>query len=135
MFVSIKQSLSSDWNLNRTYSGPDDEDPARVERAAAAGEPGAVQVTPPTAVSSLQTAPCRYPWHASCSVDWQFGEPCPAVRDKILQQIAAWQVGLGLGIVYHCFLLKSLLCRVTVCAPGPAPRVPGCRVARTACTS
>lgn len=84
-------------------------------------------------MSSLQTAPCRYPWHASCSVDWQFGEPCPAVRDKILQQIAAWQVVFfschlkisTTGIVYHCFLLKFLF---TVqgdgLCPGTSPACP-----------
>ncbi|XP_074659170.1 uncharacterized protein LOC141911948 [Tubulanus polymorphus] len=32
-----------------------------------------------------------YPLHASCKIDWTFGEDCKIIRDKILNQISVWK--------------------------------------------
>ena len=34
----------------------------------------------------------RYPWHASCKIEWQFPQPCSTVRSQIVRQINAWEV-------------------------------------------
>merc|ERR1712061_68130 len=33
----------------------------------------------------------KYPWHASCKIDWQFPGSCSAVRAQIVGQMNAWQ--------------------------------------------
>jgi len=33
----------------------------------------------------------RYPWHASCKIEWQFSENCNDVRNRIIRQIDNWQ--------------------------------------------
>jgi len=33
----------------------------------------------------------KYPWHASCNIQWQFSEACSTVRTRIINQINAWQ--------------------------------------------
>ena len=34
----------------------------------------------------------RYPWHASCKIEWQFPQSCSTVRGQIVGQINAWEV-------------------------------------------
>jgi hypothetical protein len=37
----------------------------------------------------------RYPWHASCSIQWTFSSGCPTVQARLVAQLAAWE-GPGL---------------------------------------
>merc|ERR1712110_316953 len=33
----------------------------------------------------------KYPWHASCKIEWQFPQSCSTVRGQIVGQINAWE--------------------------------------------
>ena len=64
----------------------------------------------------------RYPWHASCKIDWQFPGSCSAVRAQIVGQMNAWQVSE--------VSLRPLLCQShhpgqgDALCPGTSPSCP-----------
>merc|ERR1712029_369958 len=33
----------------------------------------------------------KYPWHASCKIEWEFSHSCQDVQNKIEEQINLWQ--------------------------------------------
>ena len=35
----------------------------------------------------------RYPWHASCKLDWQVSMSCAEFKQKVINQISDWEVG------------------------------------------
>lgn len=52
----------------------------------------------------MTISPPRYPLHASCELDWSFSESCDSVKNKIVDQINAWDVSIESSI------LSSLSC-------------------------
>ena len=44
---------------------------------------------------STQKIIFRYPWHASCEVNWTIPTSCEEFKTKIINQMNAWEVTLG----------------------------------------
>ena len=72
----------------------------------------------------------RYPWHASCKIEWQFPQSCSTVRGQIVGQINAWEVSEGHHDIWHLILVRE-----TPCVPAPAPAAQSSPVVRTVCTA
>ena len=47
----------------------------------------------------------RYPWHASCVIQWRFPEDCQAVQTKLVNQIKAWEVCFHHVLMCQMFLM------------------------------
>merc|ERR1711915_274013 len=57
----------------------------------------------------------KYPWHASCKINWEIPEPCQTFKSKIISQMNAWQVLylFSLIIFYDHRGIHSVLEQVT----------------------
>jgi len=43
-----------------------------------------------------------YPWHASCKIEWTMSESCTDVKQKLVDQINAWQGDANCGTPDDC---------------------------------
>jgi len=56
---------------------------------------------------STQKITFRYPWHASCEVNWTIPTSCEEFKTKIINQMNAWEVTLGWPVSDHISVQSS----------------------------